>query len=316
MKKSKTGLILLFIIFILASSSAYSISSNTSTIITTPKFTSLVDEPGHSDSFLITITNNASFEREYRIDAPSASVLGDYYFTPNDTFYISPNETAYVFLNVDFGKKILEPSKTNITLLFYVDGVRQIGLPVEVGIESPHYRNDSDASGAFHFDKHKFLALMMILLSAIIVGILLFIFWIFMEIDCVRREFGTKLKWLLILSLVPLGYLFYFFIIKRRGVGTVKSMKQAPFRTNALLSFLFGLISTMIPLYMGVLSGIPAIILWIVDKNRPDDNERRGDELAKAGLVLGIIGISITILIVLLYFGFVFFMISMGLLNG
>ncbi len=63
-----------------------------------------------------------------------------------------------------------------------------------------------------------------------LVGLVLFVFWIFMLIDCVKREFEQKNTWLIILivsfffNLTWLSAVLYYFMVKRKDLGT----KPAP----------------------------------------------------------------------------------------
>jgi len=52
----------------------------------------------------------------------------------------------------------------------------------------------------------------------IIVIALCIIFWIWMLIDCAKRQFNDKLVWILIILLVgTLGAIIYYFVIKRKN---------------------------------------------------------------------------------------------------
>ncbi len=63
-------------------------------------------------------------------------------------------------------------------------------------------------------------------------GIILFIcfaFWIWMLIDCLRRDFNDKVIWIVILLLTGiLGAVLYYFLVKRKGTEDQKESKKAP----------------------------------------------------------------------------------------
>ena len=50
-----------------------------------------------------------------------------------------------------------------------------------------------------------------IAIFAIIISLVSFVFWLILLIDCINREFKTKIKWLLLIILVPFGWIFYYF---------------------------------------------------------------------------------------------------------
>lgn len=59
-----------------------------------------------------------------------------------------------------------------------------------------------------------------------LVGLALFIFWLVMLIDCVKRQFEQRNTWLLVLIIsVFLGFswlaaILYYFMVKRKNLGT------------------------------------------------------------------------------------------------
>lgn len=65
-----------------------------------------------------------------------------------------------------------------------------------------------------------FSGFFIIIIWVIIISILLFIFWIFMIVDCAQREFknpNDKVLWILIIVLVHwIGAIIYYFVVKRQ----------------------------------------------------------------------------------------------------
>ena len=54
-------------------------------------------------------------------------------------------------------------------------------------------------------------------LLGVLLGILSFVFWIWMLIDCLQRDFKDKIVWVLLIILVPfLGSVLYYFIVKSK----------------------------------------------------------------------------------------------------
>ncbi len=138
------------------------------------------------------------------------------------------------------------------------------------------------------------IAVVLILITALI---LITVHWIFMIIDCVKREFKTKFKWLLLLTLVPFAQFFYYFKIKKK-LGPISSKKDVD--SFALISFISALCAGFLPLVGGVI----AIIFGGLAKKNLKKNKLRGIELAKAGIILGIISIVLLILFYIAYFSF------------
>ncbi len=61
-----------------------------------------------------------------------------------------------------------------------------------------------------------FMIVLFILLFA--VGILGTIFWIWMLVDCAKREFDSKVAWILILVFTGvIGAILYYFIVKKKA---------------------------------------------------------------------------------------------------
>ena len=54
------------------------------------------------------------------------------------------------------------------------------------------------------------------------------VFWIWMLIDCLKREFNDKVLWILILLLTGiLGAILYYFLVKRKGTESQKEKKTS-----------------------------------------------------------------------------------------
>ena len=61
----------------------------------------------------------------------------------------------------------------------------------------------------------------------IIVAIIAGIFWLWMLIDCAKRNFDSKLVWILLLIFTgTLGAILYFFLVKRKNVQSVAAPVQ------------------------------------------------------------------------------------------
>lgn len=71
----------------------------------------------------------------------------------------------------------------------------------------------------------------LVFVLAIIGGILAFVFWIFMIIDCAKRKFDNeneRIAWILIVVLAGvIGAVIYYFVVKRKGKarGNAKEKK-------------------------------------------------------------------------------------------
>ncbi len=152
------------------------------------------------------------------------------------------------------------------------------------------------------------LAFLLIFFIFIAISIACFILHIILLVDCAKRNFGKKLKWLLIIMLVPFGWVFYYFIIKKPNIiSNEKQPEKVESMANA--SFIVGAIALFF-VWFGVIAGITAIILGIIARKRisPDNNGNKskenstgGKELATAGIVLGIVSIVLQILIIVFY---------------
>jgi len=59
-----------------------------------------------------------------------------------------------------------------------------------------------------------------VILLIILIGLALWVFWIWMIVDCVKRDFkndGDKIVWILVLVFLGmLGSIIYFFVIKNK----------------------------------------------------------------------------------------------------
>jgi hypothetical protein len=52
-----------------------------------------------------------------------------------------------------------------------------------------------------------------------IIAVVFFIFWLWMLIDCIKRDFKDKVLWILLLLLVSgIGAILYYFLVKRKDV--------------------------------------------------------------------------------------------------
>ena len=101
------------------------------------------------------------------------------------------------------------------------------------------------------------IVLLMVLFA--VLGLAYLVFWIFMTVDCVNRPFEKKLKWLMIINLVPFGSVFYYFIIKRNDIAD-KKMSQKEIETLSLVSFILGAVAFKMFFYLGFILGPLAIV--------------------------------------------------------
>ena len=124
---------------------------------------------------------------------------------------------------------------------------------------------------------------------AFILYIVYLIFWILIIIDNYRREFSTKLKWLLLNALLPFGFVFYYFMIKRKDIHSKN--KPKPVESLSSSSFIISVISFSAFPFLGFLGGPISIILGVMGKNKIKQKKLAGKELADAGIILGIISI-------------------------
>lgn len=146
-----------------------------------------------------------------------------------------------------------------------------------------------------------FFLVFFILLLITLAIIFYIIMNIWMLVDNVQRNLDTKLKWLLVNVLLPFGWVLYYFIIKRRNVLSKKPKKKN--EPLALISFLCGCLSFV----FGFL-GIPAIFLGILSlRNIKKRSSSGGKELAKAGIIVGIIGMILFFTLASLYVWFIAF---------
>lgn len=66
-----------------------------------------------------------------------------------------------------------------------------------------------------------------LIVAAVIIAILAFVFWILMLVDCVQRDFEDKVVWVLIIVLLGLlGGILYYFIVKRKDKRHAKGGKK------------------------------------------------------------------------------------------
>lgn len=150
------------------------------------------------------------------------------------------------------------------------------------------------------------LILVSFVLIIFVLGTVYFIFWIFMLIDCINRRFDKKLKWLLILNLVPFGSVFYYFIIKKKDVKNKKDLKHKEFETLAVISFIMGVVSIKMFIYFGLALGALSVVFGVIAKKRIRKNPKlNGMELAKAGIILSIVAAILQVLVIILYISFI-----------
>ncbi|PIN94139.1 hypothetical protein COU54_00210 [Candidatus Pacearchaeota archaeon CG10_big_fil_rev_8_21_14_0_10_31_24] len=67
-------------------------------------------------------------------------------------------------------------------------------------------------------------------LLAIVIGVLFFVFWVWMIVDCAQRKFnsdGERIAWILVVILASwIGSLIYYFVIKmndKKGISSASS---------------------------------------------------------------------------------------------
>jgi ABC-type Fe3+-siderophore transport system permease subunit len=87
--------------------------------------------------------------------------------------------------------------------------------------------NDKKAAGAIiGFIAFFYFLWFAMFIFFFIISIAGLIFWIFMLIDCIKREFGTeneKIIWILVLALTgAIGAIVYYFLIKKKDKPDIK----------------------------------------------------------------------------------------------
>lgn len=157
------------------------------------------------------------------------------------------------------------------------------------------------------------ITLIIIILASVFLFFLLsvglFVLKVFMIVDAVRRPLKKKVKWIVINAVVPFGYVFYYFMVKRKNIVEGKYVKE--FASLAMISAICGIVSSFLFVWLGIMLGVTAIICGVVFRSKnpkPED-----DKLAKAGIILGSIGAGFQVLFVLAYFGFIITMVFTGI---
>lgn len=216
---------------------------------------------------------------------------------------MQPKGNRTIYLDITpFG----ETGNLSLTVYLIVESSEEyIEIPINIHFIEESIKDTEDNSV---FKNNKLIIIIIIaIVVLIIVSILLFIFWIFMVYDCIHRDFKSKYMWLVIINIIPLSYIVYYFKIKRK----YGALKKTSLANLPLISYLLGTAAVKIPIYFGVFTGIPAIIIGLVSRK-----ESKDIELSKAAIFLGIWGIATTVFLVLAYFIFLFFIFSMGVIEG
>ncbi|MDO8481346.1 MAG: hypothetical protein Q7S65_06085 [Nanoarchaeota archaeon] len=139
------------------------------------------------------------------------------------------------------------------------------------------------------------------LFFVLIFGILHLILQAFMLVDCFKREFDTKFRWLILLSLVPFAPVFYYFRVKKANRGKM-SLNNAD--KMGFASAIVAVCCAAMWINFGVLGGIVAVILSMCAKKK--------DVYSKVGMALGITAFALQVLFFIAYFGIIF----LGLFAG
>ncbi|MBN2368085.1 DUF4190 domain-containing protein, partial [Candidatus Woesearchaeota archaeon] len=256
-------------------------------------------------AYPLIIENNGVEDRSYELSVDNIESWATYRFDPEEKVSVEAGEAEIIYLYIIPIEDAQPGEKVFMVTVETDEDEKKIALTANVIEEEPAYDND--------FNFSFFIIFILIFISVLIIYLLLFILWIFMIYDCIKRDFSSKLVWLLILTLVPLGQIFYYFIVKRRK-GKQKVVNK--FETLSLLSLLLGIVSTSIPIYFGFLTGVPSIILGIVAKNKLKKSDKSNNVISKAGIILGIIGVVLQILFFAVYFMFIFFIMSLSAMQN
>ena len=78
------------------------------------------------------------------------------------------------------------------------------------------------------------IGLIILWIVAMVVGLAFFVFWVIMLVDCVKRQFEQRSTWLAVLIVgFFLGFhwlasILYFFLVKRKNLGTKAPKPAAP----------------------------------------------------------------------------------------
>jgi len=76
------------------------------------------------------------------------------------------------------------------------------------------------------------VGLLIIWIVSMIIGLLLFILWLLMLIDCIKRDFSQKTLWIVLLIILGwIGAIIYYFAVKRKNVtggGSVTPSQATP----------------------------------------------------------------------------------------
>jgi hypothetical protein len=252
------------------------------------------------------IDNKGGSSKTYDYSVEGTENWASYYFEPNGPVTIDPNATRSVILNLMAKNDTYLGNRTITLIVKYGSDFNRIEMNVDV-------KEPTEKSAPF--DIKIMIRVFIVLLVAAVIWVLLFIFYIFMVKDVIIREFNHKLAWLIVMNLVPLGYVFYYFFVKRPNKNNPVK-KEAKIDTLSLVSFLLGAVATKIALYFGILLGIPAAILGFISRDKFNNSKNlRGKELATAGIVLGIVGFVMIFIFIIVYFMFFIWLGYSGMLK-
>jgi len=150
----------------------------------------------------------------------------------------------------------------------------------------------------------------LVILVAVCFGIFYFVMEIIMLIDCIKRDFEKKLQWLLLIWLVPFGWVFYYFRIKKKGIQS-KELKKAKQDTLALVSLILGLASLFLFTGFGLVIGPVAVVLGVMARKNIEKSKNLGGyDLATAGIIFGALSFALNIFFWITYAGFIIFSIN------
>ena len=302
MKHTKQLFLISLVFILLGVAYAQEYTELGNSVITTPSLIEIYNNDTYFESE-ITISNLDSDPRIYRLDLFSNDEEEYfYYFYPDEQFAVLGNTSRTVYLYLRANQSVMPSDTSMILVVDTAENSKEILINMSV-IDSPQVVEPP-------VDTKTLIIILIVLIVLLILSLLCFIFWIFMVYDSIHRDFEHKLRWLLILNLVPLGYVFYYFMVKRPNKG--KRDNKESNDTLALISYVLGVGAAVIPIYFGFFLGIPSIILALISKKHWEDKKFRGKELAKAGLWLSVAGMVLTILFFVAYFGFIIAIVSMN----
>lgn len=138
-------------------------------------------------------------------------------------------------------------------------------------------------------------------------GLVSTVFWAFMLTDCIIRKLKNKTLWIVILIVVPLGWMVYYLVVARnKPVGKIP---KSDVEKYAQLGGILGLVALVSFFGFGIALGLPAIIL---SKKLKKQQGATKDSWPKVGFICGILAIIAQVAIFGLYFGFITYFVLLA----